>query len=222
MKEDFKIIKNAVSQELCEFLALEFQMMESVCRNLYPGQELSDLCKNSFARYSPLMFEALSVKLLPLAEEISNKKLWPTYSYARIYYNGSELQKHIDRPSSEVTLSVCITKDSTDWPLYIKDSKEIINEIRLDVGDLVIYSGRKHLHWREPFQGNTQIQAFLQYVDANGSEAWLKWDTRPCLGLPFEWTSSAVQDELRRIKNAEDAINDQSASIGPATIRATP
>ena len=203
MNKDFQIVKNAVSTELCEFLALEFSMMSEVCGMLYPGADLADLCKNSFARYSPLMFEALSVKLLPMVEQLTNLTLYPTYSYARIYYKNSELQKHLDRPSSEVTVSICITKDDTNWPLHIQDSEGIDNEIFLDVGDLVIYSGRKHLHWRDPFTGTSQIQAFLQYVDANGSEAWLKWDTRPKLGLPFEWADQRVQRELAQIAENE-------------------
>jgi hypothetical protein len=114
MNKDFQIVRNAVSTELCEFLALEFAMMEEVCSLLYPGVDLADLCKNSFARYSPLMFEALSVKLLPMVEQLTNLTLYPTYSYARIYYKNSELQKHLDRPSSEVTVSLCITKDVTN------------------------------------------------------------------------------------------------------------
>lgn len=203
MNNDFQIVRSAVSVELCEFLALEFSMMKDVCNVLYPGADLADLCKNSFARYSPLMFEALSIKLLPMVEELSGLTLYPTYSYARIYYKGSELQKHLDRPSSEITVSLCITKDKTNWPLHIQDSQGQDNEIFLDVGDLVIYSGRKHLHWREPFQGSSQIQAFLQYVDANGSDAWLKWDTRPKLGLPFEWTDKQIQNELAQIAKAE-------------------
>lgn len=203
MNKDFQIVRNAVSLELCEFLALEFTMMAEVCGLLYPGEDLSDMSKNTFARYSPLMFEALSVKLLPKIEQLTNLTLYPAYSYARIYYKNSELQKHLDRPSSEVTVSICITKDDTNWPLHIQDSEGIDNEIFLDVGDLVIYSGRKHLHWRDPFTGTSQIQAFLQYVDANGSEAWLKWDTRPKLGLPVEWADQRVQRELAQIAENE-------------------
>jgi len=203
MNKDFQIVRNAVSLELCEFLALEFTMMSEVCYLLYPGEDLSDLSKNTFARYSPLMFEALSVKLLPMIEQLTNLTLYPTYSYARIYYKNSELQKHLDRPSSEVTVSLCITKDDTNWPLHIQDSEGRDNEIFLDVGDMVIYSGRKHLHWRTPFTGTSQIQAFFQYVDSNGSEAWLKWDTRPKLGLPFPYAGQHVQKELTQIAENE-------------------
>jgi hypothetical protein len=203
MKQDFQIYRNALSKEMCEFLALEFQMMEDVCKILYPDQTLTDNCKNSFARYSPLMFEALSIKLQPLIEQLVDCKLWPVYSYARIYYTGSELQRHRDRSSSEFSVSICIEKDQIDWPLHIQDNQGIDHTINLDVGDLVIYSGRESMHWRDAFLGSKQIQAFLQYVDTKGSSAWLKYDTRPVLGLPFEYVSKEIQDQLAEINNTE-------------------
>jgi len=63
MKEDYIIVKNAVSKELCEFMALEYEMQNDVCQVLYPGANLSDMCENTFARYAPLMFEALMLNL---------------------------------------------------------------------------------------------------------------------------------------------------------------
>lgn len=201
MKQDYEIIKDAISKDLAYFIALEYEMMETVCKQLYPNANLSDLCDNTFARYSPLMMEALAVLIQPKIEAAVGMKLHPTYSYARIYYKGSALQKHFDRPSSQVTVSVCLQQDA-NWPLYVKNSDGVTHAINLEVGDAGIYSGRKHEHWREPLQGEKHIQCFLQYVDAEGEDAWLKYDTRPCLGLPFEWTSQAIQDELRQIANA--------------------
>jgi hypothetical protein len=206
MKEDYLIIRNAISKELAQFIALEFKMMETTCRHLYPGANLADLCDNTFARYSPLMMEALAVQLQPKIEEAVGMKLFPTYSYARIYYEGSELQRHFDRPSSEVTVSVCLEKDS-DWPLYVKNRDGVEHAINLDVGDAGIYSGRLHEHWRNPLQSKKHVQAFLQYVNAEGDDAWLKYDTRPCLGLPFEYTSQAIKNELQQISNIKDLMD---------------
>ncbi len=206
MKEDYLIIRNAISKELAQFIALEFGMMETTCRHLYPGANLADLCENTFARYSPLMMEALAVQLQPKIEEAVGMKLFPTYSYARIYYEGSELQRHFDRPSSEVTVSVCLEKD-VDWPLYVKNKDGVEHAIDLEVGDAGIYSGRLHEHWRNPLLGKKHIQAFLQYVDAEGDDAWLKYDTRPCLGLPFEYTSQAIKNELQQISNIKDLMD---------------
>jgi hypothetical protein len=52
-----------------------------------------------------------------------------------------------------------------------------------------------------------QIQAFLQYVNAEGDDAWLKWDTRPCLGLPFEYATDHVKSEISHIKMMHDLVN---------------
>lgn len=172
MDQDYIVIPQAVSAELCKFLSLEFSMMEDVFKNLYPGATLSDLCDNTFARYSPLMMEALAIHVQPRVEAAVNMQLYPTYSYARIYYEGSELKPHFDRASSEVTVSVCLEKQ-VDWPIYIKNAQGVTHEINLDVGDIVIYSGRSNEHWRNPLVGAKQIQAFLQYVNAKGDDAWL-------------------------------------------------
>lgn len=206
MKQDYIIIKNAISKELAHFIALEYEMMETVCKQLYPNANLADLCDNTFARYSPLMMEALAVQLQPKIEEAVGMKLFPTYSYARIYYKGSKLQHHFDRASSEVTVSVCLRQES-NWPLYVKNSEGVTHEINLEVGDAGIYSGRKHEHWREPLEGESHIQSFLQYVNAEGDDAWLKWDTRPSLGLPFEYTSQAIQSELKHIATVKSIMD---------------
>jgi hypothetical protein len=206
MKQDCIILKKAVSEELCKFLALEFSMMETTCRHLYPDANLADLCDNTFARYSPLMMEALSVHLQPIVEETVEMKLYPVYSYARIYYEGSELKKHHDRESSEVTLSICLEKEE-DWPLYIENHQGEVHVLNLDVGDVGIYSGRKHQHWREPLKGKRHIQAFLQYVDAEGESAWLKYETRACLGLPFEYVGQAVRNVLEQMADARKLFN---------------
>ncbi len=199
MIENFKIIKNAVPSEICKLTSIEYQIQESACRILYPNANLADLSPNSFARYSPLCFEALSVYLTPLLEKETGLKLFPVYSYARIYYKGSRLDPHFDRRSSEISISICIEKDSTPWPLYIKTKDGISHKFDLEVGDIVIYKGREQEHWREEFTGEKQIQAFLQYVNAEGKDSWLKWDTRPSLGLPFEYAGPEVRHEMQMI-----------------------
>lgn len=202
MIEDYKIIRGAVSTELCEFLALEYEMMEEVCKVLYAGADLSDLEENTFARYAPLMFETLMVKLNPLVAKEWGHELVPVYSYARIYYKGSQLKKHFDRPSSEVSVSVAISKEPEyNWPIYIKNEDGVEHEINLDVGDIVIYSGRKHEHWRNPYEGNKVVQAFLQYVEADGPYSYLKWDTKPALGLPAEFVRQEIKDEVQNVKD---------------------
>ena len=47
-------------------------------------------------------------------------------------------------------------------------------------------------------QGTDQIQAFIQYVDAYGDSADLKWDSKPAMCLPFEFTKDYVKAELNQ------------------------
>ncbi len=199
MKSDYIVIKKAVPEEICRLSAIQYEIQQECCKIFFPNISMADLSPNSFARYSPLCFEALSVYLLPLLEEHVGEKLFPVYSYARIYYRGSRLDPHIDRQSSEISVSVCIEKDAIDWPLYIRTPELKTYEINLDCGDIVIYKGNEQEHWRTVFEGEKQIQCFLQYVKAEGDKAWLKWDTRPCLGLPFEYAGPEVKEEMAQV-----------------------
>ena len=52
--------------------------------------------------------DGLLMDLLPFAEEVSRAKLFPTYSYFRVYSRGDVLHKHTDRPSCEISLSLCL------------------------------------------------------------------------------------------------------------------
>jgi hypothetical protein len=59
-------------------------------------------------------------------------------------------------------------------------------KVILQPGDMVIYRGCDIKHWRDPYDGNQQIQVFLHYVDVNGKYADHKFDKRPMLGLISE------------------------------------
>jgi hypothetical protein len=49
-------------------------------------------------------------------------------------------------------------------------------KVNLKPGDGVIYRGCEIEHWREAYEGDYHIQAFLHYVDANGKYANYKGD----------------------------------------------
>ena len=198
-KQDYQLLPRAVPAEICKLCAIQYELQESCCKTIYPGIDMSDLSPNSFARYAPLCFEALSVYLLPAVEKAVGEKLYPVYSYARIYYTGSRLDPHFDRSSSEISVSVCIEKDSEDWPLFIKSAQGTTHEINLDQGDIVIYQGNSQEHWRNEFTGRKQIQCFLQYVRADGPASWLKLDTRLSLGLPYDYVGRAVKSEVEQV-----------------------
>jgi predicted 2-oxoglutarate/Fe(II)-dependent dioxygenase YbiX len=140
-----------------------------------------DQCQNSQSIHGAEIFDKLMLELLPSFEKITSKKLHPTYSYARLYYPGSELHNHIDRESCEISATITIGFDGDVWPIYMGDDIEKSNasQIKMNIGDAVLYRGTEKYHWREKYtEGNWQAQVFLHYVDADGPNADWIFDKR--------------------------------------------
>jgi predicted 2-oxoglutarate/Fe(II)-dependent dioxygenase YbiX len=144
-------------------------------------------CPKSEAIHGAQVFDSLLVQLLPHFETASGKRLLPTYSYARLYAPGDELKNHTDRESCEISATVTLGFEGDVWPIYMGDSieKDNASEIRMEVGDAVLYRGMDKHHWREVYtEGKWQAQVFLHYVDADGPHKEWKFDKRPGLNLP--------------------------------------
>lgn len=136
------------------------------------------------SKYADPLMESLLIRLHPLMEAATGLKLYPTYSYFRVYKPGDELKKHVDRPSCEVSTTVCFNFDyqasNKDWPIFMEGACCV-----MEPGDIVVYRGCDLAHWREPFdvpEGSWHVQGFFHYVDANGPHSEDKWDRRPSLG----------------------------------------
>jgi hypothetical protein len=185
----YVVIRNIIPKELCDVLYLDFSLIEKLRQDGAPedvlgGEWVDDKLdtmsiSNCFQKYCHSSIESLSFFLLPKISEISNKELVPTYTYNRIYKNGAELSKHIDRPACEYSVSVCLYSDGTDWPIYMEETP-----ITLNIGDAVVYKGMEVLHERKKYAGKEHHQAFLHYVDKNGPHASWKYDKKPFVGYP--------------------------------------
>jgi predicted 2-oxoglutarate/Fe(II)-dependent dioxygenase YbiX len=177
----------------CEQLVTELQKL------IADGKTTKDTqCPLSQAVHGAPVFDSLLEQLAPNFEQASGKKLLPTYAYARLYAPGDELKIHTDRPACEISATLTLGFDGDVWPIYVGDyaeqgreittqqgeTKYLTNEreIKMGVGDAVLYRGMDKVHWREPYkEGKWQAQVFLHYVDANGPHAGEKYDKRPKL-----------------------------------------
>lgn len=131
-----------------------------------------------------VFMDGLLMDLLPVAEEVSRLKLFPTYSYFRVYHRGDVLDKHTDRPSCEISLSLCLGYEAEQpWPLMV-EGPQGVSSIELAPGDGLLYRGIECPHWRESMDGERAVQVFLHYVDQNGPYAEWKFDKRA--GLSFK------------------------------------
>jgi hypothetical protein len=141
--------------------------------------------ESKFAFYADPLIETILYTARETIEETCGLELDPTYSYARIYYKGDELKKHVDRPSCEVSVTTNVAINGEPWSIWCQNPGDEPVECVLQPGDAVVYKGCVVEHWREPLKhADFNAQFMLHYVDKNGINASYKWDRRPSLGLP--------------------------------------
>lgn len=111
--------------------------------------------------------ELLCAKNMEVASLVG-EMVFPTYAYARIYKNGNVLEKHLDRPACEISLSVHLQGDK-EWPIYMEKPNGETVGVVLHPGDAVLYLGCDTPHWRDAYEGEEYGQVFLHYVLSNGA-----------------------------------------------------
>lgn len=119
----------------------------------------------------------LQDELLPIMEEKTGLKLFKTYNYFRVYKKGDILPSHSDRPSCEISVTLCLGHDKP-WSIFIRNKEDDIVEAKLEPGDGLIYLGCDLQHWRYAFEGEYCAQIFVHFVDQNGQYASWKDDKR--------------------------------------------
>jgi len=164
------------------------QYNEDIDGTFTDSQALGD-----FSKYGdPIMDTLLSLSLEQM-QTLTGKELVPTYSYHRLYTTGTELKRHSDRPSCEISTTICLGYDVSnvdantypdwDWPMFVKENSGNEIPVHMKPGDMIIYRGCELEHWREPFWGKNHAQLFLHYNEKNGPYD-IPNDGRPILGMP--------------------------------------
>ena len=126
------------------------------------------------------------LKCQPIVEKKTQLKLYPAYTYARIYKKGDVLKRHKDRFSCEISTTMNLGGDT--WDIYLepsgKEGKKGI-KVKLNAGDMLVYKGCEVEHWRNKFKGKKCVQAFLHYNNSKtlGAKENM-FDKRIHLGLP--------------------------------------
>lgn len=150
--------------------------------------------------YDYLMETILDMSTSVIEKNVG-KKLWPTYSYLRIYDRGADLPVHKDRYSCEYTVALVLGCDPIDRPYEIfigeedntsdykyYDEFKRFNRYKIDYkfpmspNNALIFKGRDKSHWREYCEHDHYITVFIHYVDQEGPYAKYKFDRRKCIG----------------------------------------
>jgi hypothetical protein len=184
----YQVIRNAISYDLSNFI-FNYQLLrrdavaymyqnEMIIDNGHYGTWKDKQVPNVYSEYADNVMETLLMKMLPIIQKETKLELIPTYSYTRVYERGCTLKKHKDRPSCEISGTLHL--GGNQWDIYVDG-----NKIKLNIGDMLVYSGCDLEHWREPFDGDLCGQVFLHYNKIKGEFADKNlFDGRPLLGLP--------------------------------------
>lgn len=194
-ENNYVVIKNAISEEIASFVSEYFKLKMKVIKQMLNDRLISPYDENwgnfndtqvpgAYSHYADFAMEVLLQALHPRMEKETNMKLYPNYSYARVYLKGHELTRHKDRFSCEISTTLNLGGDP--WPIYLDPTEGTNNtgiKVDLNPGDMLIYKGNILEHWREPLQGEECVQVFLHYNNIN-TEGAKPFDGREFLGLP--------------------------------------
>lgn len=179
-RDGFAVVPALVPPPLVEFL-WSYVHSKFAAMLLAPGDSL---VPNTPSAYGDMAFEGLLAHLRPKIEKCCGCRLFPTYSYFRLYKHGDRLPRHRDRRACEISLSLNIGQvPPTPWPLEIEGRSGHFSA-SLDPGDALLYRGIDYPHWRARYGGERLVQAFLHYVDRDGPHAAQKFDGRKALMHP--------------------------------------
>jgi Rps23 Pro-64 3,4-dihydroxylase Tpa1-like proline 4-hydroxylase len=170
IENNYIVLPNFISKERSSNLSFEFL---THCKE-------NDLCgdeqaPNSFSKYNYVSFLELLCEKTPEISSAIGETVLPTYTYARVYKNGSELLRHTDRDACEISVTLHLHGDST-WPIWIETPSGEQRSVDLNPGDAMIYLGRTAPHWRESYSGEYYTQVFLHYVKSRGDCSYAYFD----------------------------------------------
>jgi len=194
-EKGYCVVKNAISTELRDFIT-QYALFDEMQTFSGKGDEQ---IPNAHSKYGDPTTETLLLHLHGTMEKNTGLKLFPTYSYYRIYRPGDELKIHKDRPSCEISSTLCFNYSYDDtqyqWPIYMAG-----NKVNLSPGDMAIYRGCELDHWRDVLnieEDVWHVQGFFHYVDQNGPYADWKYDKRDMIG-----TKSIPWSQLQNLENS--------------------
>lgn len=134
--------------------------------------------------YADPLIEMILEDKISHVEEITGYKLFPSYSFTRVYQKGDELKPHIDRPACEISLTCHIATVGKPWPIWMQPPGGESVSYTLEPGDACVYKGCEVKHWRSvATDTDINVQMMLHYVNQNGPNASYKLDRRPQISL---------------------------------------
>ena len=178
-QKGYTTVRGAIKQDLTDVVT-QYALFDELQDFTPDGSQVP----RAHSKYADPLMESMLLHVHPIMEKATGLQLYPTYSFYRVYRNGDILKPHKDRPSCEISTTVCFGYSYDDseysWPIIMDGTA-----VHMKPGDIVVYRGVDLEHARDEFTppgDDWHVQAFLHYVDVNGPFADYRFDKRESLG----------------------------------------
>tara|TARA_Y100001951_G_scaffold103551_1_gene112668 strand:+ start:879 stop:1880 length:1002 start_codon:yes stop_codon:yes gene_type:complete len=201
MKKRYTVIRNLVPKEIidmtidtwkaAERTPMYNEIVEHEQRDITFKNPESSIGKSRGGYCTPWGI-ALHQYVWKALEHYIDIPLRQTYSYTRKYERGAYLASHVDRPSCEISATICLdykTDDQKPWPIWIRGDKNFAgwggddvqacsqkipvrlreenncSKVLLEPGDILLYQGPNAPHWRDYLLGDYSYHIFLHFYN---------------------------------------------------------
>jgi len=132
-REQYSVVRCALSPETAALVHRYANLPETEDQTFWHAET------ESWNRYGDPLGDSILLQLQKIVEEHTQYNLLPTYSYLRNYGPGSVLKKHSDRPSCEVSATLCLGYVAPGpWPFFV-ESRDGDTAVQLKPGDMLVY-----------------------------------------------------------------------------------
>ena len=201
VKDRYVVLRDFLPKEIIRF-AMDIWKADEENGGLYTNQEVKDITyKNpqssigkSKGGYCTPWGVALHGFIHNKLKDYIDLDLRETYSYTRRYERGAYLGSHTDRPSCEISATLCLdyqTDDNKPWKIWVRNDKNYANtsaetvknesqdlnhrervknnckSISLEPGDILLYQGPNIPHWRDYLLGEYSYHLFVHFFNAS-------------------------------------------------------
>ena len=200
MKGRYLVLKDFIPKEIIDFTMDVIKTMEESNSMGGHWSQESDIIHNSpkdslyksYGGHTHPAAVALHRYVWEKLKGVIDLDLKETYAYTRKYVRGAYLKAHTDRPSCEVSATLCLdykTDDGSPWKIWCQPDRDYVDDahdqdfiythtqgkthkerlengavsVSLEPGDIMLYQGPNIPHWRDYFVGEYSYHMFLHF-----------------------------------------------------------
>jgi Rps23 Pro-64 3,4-dihydroxylase Tpa1-like proline 4-hydroxylase len=113
-------------------------------------------------------------QITPLVNRITPAPVRPSHCQVSVYQPGAFLRRHKDQPQYVWNLSLVVdaepeTEEAGAWPICVEVGGRT-REVRLEIGDAVLYSGSEFTHWRNVLPDGQSITLLFCFFSPDAGQ----------------------------------------------------